>query len=159
MHAETEGLYLDVGDLKYQVQISRQMNPYDTQDKGLLVGVPAAERELKPDETWFAVFLRVENETGKALLPSDDIEIVDTQEKVYKPVTLHLDNVFAYRSDVAIPRRQVMPLPDSPAFDTPARGALILFKLTNVTLDNRPLELKIEGRQLPAQTGIIDLDV
>jgi hypothetical protein len=27
--AETEGLYLDVGGLKYQVQLSRYMNPKD----------------------------------------------------------------------------------------------------------------------------------
>ena len=30
---ETEGLYIDVGDLKYQVQISRIINPYDVEDR------------------------------------------------------------------------------------------------------------------------------
>lgn len=159
VRAETEGLYLDIGALKYQVQVSRAMNPYDTQDKGLLTGVPADERDLAPDETWFAVFLRVQNETDKEQLPSADIEIIDTQETVFDPIELLPVNVFAYRADEPIPPRQVLPLPDSPAFDTPARGALILFKLKNSTLDNRPLELKIEGRQFPAQTGIIDLDV
>ena len=159
VHAETEGLYLDIGELKYQVQLSRAMNPYDTQDKGLLTGVPADQRELKPDEIWFGVFMRVQNETGKELLPSSDIEIIDTLEDVFKPVELEPGSVFAYRSSTPIPPRQVLPLPDSPAFETPARGALILFKLKNETLDNRPLELKIEGRQLPQQTGIIELDV
>lgn len=159
VRAETEGLYLDIGKLKYQVQVSRALNPYDTQDKGLLTGVPASQRELKPDETWFGVFMRVQNETGKQQLPSSDIEIIDTQQTVFKPVALEPSNVFAYRSSEPVPPRQVMPLPDSPAFDTSAQGALILFKLKNLTLDNRPLELKIEGRQLPRQTGIIDLDV
>jgi hypothetical protein len=159
VRAETEGIYLDIGKLKYQVQVSRAMNPYDTQDKDLLAGVPAAQRVLKPDETWFGVFMRVQNETSKALLPSDDIEIRDTQDEVFKPIPFEPSNVFAYRSNVAIGPDQVLPVPDSAAFDTPARGALILFKLKNETLDNRPLELVIEGRQLPAQTGIIDLDV
>lgn len=159
IHLEFEGLYLPVGELKYQVQISRAMNPYDTQDKAYLVGVPAAERALDTDETWFGVFLRVQNETDEEVLPSRDIEILDTQETVFEPIELAPANVFAYRFDEPIPPRQVLPLPDSAAYDTPARGALVLFKLKNSTLDNRPLELKIENRQPPAQTGIIDLDV
>ena len=32
--AETEGLYLDIGGLKYQVQLSRYMNPSDIEDRG-----------------------------------------------------------------------------------------------------------------------------
>lgn len=159
VRAETEGIYLDIGKLKYQVQVSRAMNPYDTEDKGLLTGVPAAQRELKPDETWFGVFIRVENDTSKGQLPSDDIEIRDTQDEIFKPIPFEPSNVFAYRSNEVIGPHQVLPLPDSAAYDTPVRGALILFKLKNDTLDNRPLELVIEGRQLPAQTGIIDLDV
>ncbi len=159
LRAETEGLYLDISELKYQVQISRAMNPYDTQDKGLLVGVPADERELAADETWFGVFLRVQNETDEELLPSENIEIIDTQESVFDPIELEPSNVFAYRADEPIPPRQIMPLPDSPAYDTTARGALLLFKMKNSTLDNRPLELKIVGRKFPLQTGIIDLDV
>lgn len=159
VRAETEGLYLDVGELKYQVQVSRVMNPYDTQDRGLLVGVPPAERELAPDETWFGVFMRIQNETDKLLLPAEKIEIVDTQETIFKPIALDHTNVFAYRSDEPVPPRQVMPLPDSPAFDTPAQGMLILFKVKNETLDNRPLELKLDGRQPPAQRGIFILDV
>jgi hypothetical protein len=35
----------------------------------------------------------------------------------------------------------------------------VLFKLTLNALNNRPLELRIEGRKVPQQTGIIDLDV
>ena len=39
--AETEGIYLDLGDLKYQVQISRCLNPADTEDSSYLRGLPA----------------------------------------------------------------------------------------------------------------------
>ena len=159
VRAETEGLYLDIGELKYQVQVSRVLNPYDTQDKSLLVGLPADQRELAPDEVWFAVFLRVQNETARAQLPSADIEIADTQEEVFKPVALAPSNVYAYRSSDEIPAGDVLPLRDSAAFNTPAQGALLLFKLDNATLDNRPLELKIVSRVPPQQTGLIDLDV
>ena len=159
VRAETEGLYLDVGELKYQVQVSRALNPYDTQDKPYLVGVPAQERELAPDEVWFAVFLRVQNETDRAQLPSAAIEIIDTQEQVFEPIGFEGTNVFAYRSAEPIPAGEVLPLPNSPSYEIPARGALLLFKLKNTTFDNRPLELKIENRGVKQQTGIIDLDV
>ena len=36
---------------------------------------------------------------------------------------------------------------------------MLIFKLTLTALNNRPLELKIEGRKAPQQTGIVDLDV
>lgn len=158
VHTHSEGLYLDVGDLKYQVQVSRQLNPDDVQDRPYLLGVPAAERELEPDEVWFGVFLRVQNETDAALTPASDIEIVDTQEEVFEPLALAPENVYAYRPSEAIPAGDILPLKDTPAFDSPIQGQLLLFKLTLTALDNRPLEFKIEEPRRP-QTGIIDLDV
>ncbi len=156
---EGEGFYLSLGDLKYQVQISRQLNPDDVQDRRFLQGVPEDERELEPDEVWFGVFLQVENESDAPQRPSGDIEVIDTQEKVYEPIELDDTNAFAYRPSEPIPPGEILPLPDTPAYDTPIRGALLLFKLKSTSLDNRPLELKIEGRTTPEQTGIIDLDV
>ncbi|MDX6718326.1 MAG: hypothetical protein QOJ63_580 [Solirubrobacteraceae bacterium] len=157
--AETEGIYLDIGDLKYQVQVSRQLNPTDVQDKPYLAGIPKADQGLTPEQVWFGIFLRIQNETGQALSPSADIQIKDTQEEVFKPLQLESANVYAYRSEDPIPAHEVVPLLDSPGFDTPSRGALVLFKLTLNALNNRPLELKIEGRKVPQQTGIVDLDV
>ena len=159
VRAENEGLYLDIGELKYQVQVSRQLNPTDVQDRSFLEGVAPAERQLKPDEVWFGVFLRVQNETGRALLPAEDIKILDTQETEFRPLELDETNLFAYRASEAIPAHDVLPLSDTPAFDSPVRGSLLLFKLTLTSLANRPLELEIEGSQAPPQTGIIDLDV
>jgi hypothetical protein len=159
VRAETEGLYLDIGDLKYQVQVSRQLNPHDVQDKAYLEGLAVGDRVLKPDQVWFGVFLRVENETGRPHLPANDIQIDDTQEEVFRPIVLDNTNPFAYRSGVQIPANEVVPLRDTPAFDTPIRGALVLFKLTLTSLGNRPLELKLQSRSGLSQTGIIDLDV
>lgn len=158
-HLEIEGHYLSLGDLKYQVQGSRQLNPDDEQDRSYLVGVPPAELELKSNEVWFGVFMQVENESSEPLAPTGDIEIVDTQEEIFKPLPIDESNQFIYRSTDPIPPGEILPLPDTPAFDTPVRGSLLLFKLSIASLDNRPLELKIEGNQTPKQTGIIDLDV
>jgi hypothetical protein len=157
--AETEGIYLDISDLKYQVQVSRQLNPRDVQDKAYLTGIPKADQTLSPEQVWFGVFLRVQNETHEALAPSADIQIKDTQDEVFKPLQLQPTNLYAYRSEDPIPAGTIMPLLDSPGYDTPSRGALVLFKLTLTALNNRPLEMRIEGRKVPQQTGIVDLDV
>ncbi len=158
-HIELEGHYLKLGDLKYQVQITRQLNPDDVQDRAYLQGVPEDERELAPDEVWFGVFMQVENEAEEPRTPSGDIEVIDTQEKVYEPIDLDESSPFAYDPTQPIPPGEVMPLPGTPAYNTPIQGALLLFKLKSISLDNRPLELKIEGTGTPHQTGIIDLDV
>jgi hypothetical protein len=157
--AETEGIYLDVSDLKYQIQVSRQLNPYDTQDRPYLAGIPADQVKLAPDQVWFGIFMRVQNETKQALRPADDIEITDSQDEVFKPIELGAENNYAYRSSDAIPGEETMPLLDTPGFDTPSRGALILFKVTLTSLNNRPLELKLEGRKVPQQTGLFTIDV
>ena len=157
-HIEGEGYYLSLGELKYQVQGSRQLNPDDIQDKALLAGIPAGEQELKPDEVWFGVFMQVENESDEPLRPASDIEIVDTQEDVYKPVKLDQSNPFAYRPEDPIEGGEIAPVPDTPAFNTANQGSLMLFKITLDAIDNRPLELKMQSSTTD-QTGIIDLDV
>ncbi len=159
VRAETEGLYLDIGELKYQVQASRQLNPADPGDRAFLRGIPPEHQGLKAGETWFGVFLRVQNETDEELEPSGEIEIIDTQEEVFDPIPLDGENVFAYRSTSPVPPGELIPEQDSAAAESPIQGALVLFKLTNQALDNRPLELKIESAKVPQETGIIDLDV
>ena len=42
---ETEGIYVNTGDLKYQVQISRQLNAADFEDRDYLTGLPVADQE------------------------------------------------------------------------------------------------------------------
>ncbi len=155
---EGEGFYLSLGELKYQVQGSRQLNADDIQDKALLAGVPAADQPLKPDEVWFGVFMQVENEAEEPLRPASDIEIIDTQEDIFKPIELEASSPFAYRAADPIPGGEIDPVPDTPGFNTANQGSLLLFKLTLDALDNRPLELKMESSTTD-QTGIIDLDV
>ena len=158
IHLEIEGHYLPLGELKYQVQGSRQLNPDDIQDKAMLVGIPAAQKDLKADEVWFGVFMQVENEASHPLRPTGEIEIIDTQEDVFKPLALEDTNQFAYRSTEPIPGGELFPQEDTPGFNTATQASLLLFKLPLIALDNRPLELEIKSSTTD-QTGIIDLDV
>jgi hypothetical protein len=155
--AETEGPYLDVGGLQYQVQISRQLNPNDTEDSAYFIGVPDAEK-LKPDETWFGVFIRVKNPTGRFEHPAREFEISDTQGKRYRPVAVGRDNIFAYRPTPISPAG-VLPESDSAAAEAPIGGAMLLYRLTLDTLANRPLELKIFSGSGSPPEGKVELDV
>lgn len=156
---ETEGAYLDVGELTYQVQISRILNPNDNEDQAYLVDLPAEEAELSPDQTWFAVFMLVQNLGEEPYDAAVDFEIHDTQENVFTPVTIGEDNVFAYRGGTVEPG-STLPEPNTAARNNPSvQGALLLFKVDEDSLDNRPLELiiKSEGSDPPEAT--VDLDV
>lgn len=155
---DTEGLYVDVGELKYQVQISRIINPNDTADRTYLAGLPGGTLPPKPDEAWFGIWLRVQNTTSEKTLPAaEEFKIVDTQKNTFEPVQLE-DNPFAYAPGELGPNT-VLPSENSPAGEGVIQGSLILFKVTNEALQNRPLEFRIESPENPDEVGIIDLDV
>jgi hypothetical protein len=155
---ETEGLYIDVGDLKYQVQISRIINPRDIEDRHYLTGLPPGTLEPKADEAWFGVWLRVQNTTSEETFDTaTQFEIVDTQENSFEPIELE-ENEWAYMPERLGPNT-VLPNSESPAGQGPIQGSLLLFKLTTDALQNRPLEFKITNPNDPEDVGIVDLDV
>lgn len=150
--------YLNVGPLVYEVQLSRELNPYDTEDSTYLSGLTPAQRKLGPGEEWFAVFLQVYNESSTAHVASTDISISDTQENVYTPVVPALTNEFAYRGGLVPPKGRI-PALDTTAANGPTQGALVLFKIKIVSLDNRPIEIKFVDPLHPTETASAELDV
>jgi hypothetical protein len=157
LHADTEGEYVDVGELKYQVQISRLLNPNDPEDRGYLVDLPAGESLGAKDE-WFAIFMRVENGSGDTQPVADQYEIVDTQENRYKPIQMGPKNVFAYRAG-NLGGHDVLPFADSPAGQNSIQGSMLLFKIPVANFENRPLELRIAAPQTTRDVGTVALDV
>jgi hypothetical protein len=153
-NAETEGIYLDLGGMKYQIQMSRYLNPSDVEDRSYLLGLPEG---VKPSgrETWFGIWMRVQNESDKPLPVATDYEIHDTQGAVYRPVPIAQSNPFAYQAGEVGPGT-VLPLPDSAAGNTAIQGSLILFKINVDSLQNRPLELRITQN---GQTDTANIDV
>jgi hypothetical protein len=157
-HGETEGVYVTAGELKYQVQISRELNPTDREDQAYLLGVPEEERELAPNETWFAIFIRVQNTTDESHPSAEELEIRDTQGEVFEPLELGPENVFAYRP-VDVPAAQVVPAPDTPGAESTIQGGLVLFKIPYANLENRPLELEIRDPVASDETAAVELDI
>ena len=110
----TEGVYVSVDDLKYQVQISRILNPADIEDQGYLKGISKGVAPTK-DEVWFAIFMRVENDADASHTAADSFEIRDTQGNTFKPLNLDQNvNLFTYKPRVVTPGTQI------PAINSPA---------------------------------------
>ena len=154
--ADNEGVYVDAGPLTYQVQVSRQLNPFNVEDKGYLVGVSSPPPA--PDEMWFAVFLWARNETGLIHSTTDQFSIVDTQGNKYYPVPINSQiNPYAWTSQPLKPRG-IEPVPDSTAYFGPTQGGLLLFKLNNTVYSNRPLTLQIYAPG-QAEPSTVSLDL
>ncbi len=152
-----EGTYVTAGDLQYQVQISRQLNVNDFEDRDYLLGLPPAESRLSNGQEWFGVFVRVFNRTKGDHESASQFVIRDTTGKEYTPVTLDTKvNRTAYSPAVVHGGDQI-PVPGSLARDNLAQGGLLLFKVNNSTYDSRPLELDITSPE--GGTATVDLDV
>lgn len=150
--------YLDVGPLVYEVQLSRQLNPADEEDASYLQGLTAAQRALAPGEEWFAVFLQVFNHHDVPSPSATELVLSDTQNNTYSPITPDASNQYAYRPK-NVPGQGRLPEPDTVASSGPTQGALLLYKIKTVSLDNRPLTIKISDPQDASQTASAELDV
>jgi hypothetical protein len=154
---KTEGVYVTTGDLAYQVQISRQLNPADFEDQDYLKGL-GPEARLAPNEEWFAVFLRVFNRSNAPHQSASRFEIRDTTGKTFAPVPIDKNiNVTAYRPLVVKPGDQI-PVPGSLARENATQGGVMLFKIPVSSYSNRPLELHIASPEGNGE-ATVDLDV
>jgi hypothetical protein len=150
--------YLDVGPLSYEVQLSRELNPFDTEDSSYLQGLTTAQQTLEPGQEWFAVFMQVYNNSSQAHPAASDLTITDTQGNRYIPVFPGATNPFAYRAG-SVPAKGRLPLLSTIASNGTTQGALLLFKIQVVSLDNRPLKLTIVDPGDAAETATAELDV
>jgi len=150
--------YLNVGPLIYQVQLSRELNPTNSEDSGYFEGVPYAEGRLLPGQEWFGVFMQVYNNTEHAHAASQSITISDTEGNVYHPLSVLGTNHYVYRGGL-VPAKSVLPAPDTTAAFGPTQGALLLFKIKVISLDNRPLEIKIAEPEGLVASASAELDV
>jgi hypothetical protein len=150
--------YLNVGPLVYQVQISRELNPYNTEDSAYLLGLTPAQTALKPGEEWFGVFMQVYNESTVPHPAATDFTVADTQGNVYHPIIPGPANLFAYRGGL-VPANNQIPAPNTVAANGPTQGELLLYKIKVESLDNRPFTLTIVDPRDPTKTASAELDV
>ncbi len=158
-HGESEAVYVTLGDLQYQVQMSRQLNAADAGDRDLLSGIEPAEAALGSDDLWFGVWVRVFNSSDKLQPTADHFKIVDTRGDEYEPLQLDGANKFVFRNAPVPADGGQYPNPNSAAANLPTAGAVLIFKLPHQSLDYRPLELEIGSSLLPGKLATVTLDV
>jgi hypothetical protein len=134
-----EGLAIELGDIDYNVFITRQLNLKVTPDKAYFEG-PEAE----PGETLYGVFIQVCNHSGDTQQTADDFKIKDNQGNEFEPEELPEDNAFAYHSG-ELPPDECFPEAGSVAQLGPTAGTMLLFRLPLANTEYRPLELEVEG--------------
>lgn len=156
--ANNNGGYLDAGPITYQLQVSRVLNPYSTEDSQYVTGLATGTARPTADQEWFAVFLKAKNQTSKPQATDDRFVVTDSQGNGYYPLKLNPStNPYAWTSHTLAPLA-TQPGPDTTASFGPTQGQLLLFKINNSAFNNRPLTLKILGSSNQA-LGTISLDL
>jgi hypothetical protein len=150
--------YLNVGPLVYEVQISRELNPANPEDAAYLQGLTPVEAKLGPGEEWLAVSLQVYNENHAAEQASSEITLADTQGNLYTALQPGAANLYAYRGGT-VRSNGKLPEPGTPASYGPSQGELLLYKIKVISLDNRPIEIKIRNPLDPQESANAELDV
>jgi hypothetical protein len=144
--AENDGVYVTAGPITYQLEISRQLNQYATEDRQYVTGLPSGvSATLTPTQLWYGVFLWAKNQTKRPQMTTDNFDIVDTLGNTYAPVKVNpAVNPYAWTAQ-SLPPGETEPAPDTTASFGPTQGGLVLFKLPTSVYDNRPLTLQIKG--------------
>lgn len=153
-NVDNEGEYVDAGPVTYQVQGSRQLNPYAPDDKQFLMGVSAPAPTV--GQLWFGIWLWAFNQTSKDATTTNSFDIVDTQGHVYHPIAINTQvNPFAWTSETLAPKG-VEPSPPTAASQVSPQGGLVLFKLNDTVYSNRPLTLQIfaAGQAKPSTVSL-----
>ena len=166
--ADTEGIYIDISGLTYQVQVSRELNPRDIEDQAYLKGLPPGTPPLRPTESYFAVFLKVWNEDSEPARAAEEFRVVDTQyteglpcertKGCFEPIALDTRvNQFAYAPTQLDPGESYPPA-SSTAYEGVISGSMLIFKIPYASYDNRPLDLKVKSAASETE-GTVRLDL
>ena len=142
--ANNNGGYVDAGPVTYQLQVSRVLNPYSNEDRQYISGLPSGTTLPGPQQQWYGVFLRGENQTQQPQTTTDNFVVTDTQGNHYYPLKLSSANQYAWTSESLAPL-QIEPKAGTTASFGPTQGGLLLFKIATSAYSNRPLTLEILG--------------
>ena len=137
------GVYVTSGPITYQLQVSRELNPYLTEDSQYVTGLPTGSGVLGANQLWYGVFLWAKNQTKRSELTAHSFDIVDSSDHHYYPLSLNTQlNGYAWTPQSLPPSGQEPKLNTTASFG-PTQGGLLLFKLPTTVYSNRPLTLEI----------------
>lgn len=146
-----EGQPIKLGDLLYNVQITRILNPDDPEDKAYLVG----QQPPSSDEYYLGVFMRVLNEGSTSAQVASDFKVVDTVGDTFEPIPSR--SLFALKLGDTIHGGDELPELESTAANGPIEGSMVLFRIDGAAIQDRPLTLEIPSSD--GSTGEVELDI
>jgi hypothetical protein len=132
-----EGEPLELGDLSYNIQLTRFLNPDDNEDAEYLVGQSPPE----PGTEYLGVFMVIENESDELQASASEFLVHDTLENQYEP--LESESPYALDIGADVPGDGALPLPDTTAESGPNQGSLVIFAVDDSVSENRPLKLEV----------------
>jgi hypothetical protein len=147
--------YFNVGPVTYQVQVSRQINPFDPVDVQYFAGVQNAQT-LPGNQFWYGVFMWAKNQTGVDRETTDSFKLVDSEGRVFTPTQLNTSiNPYAWTAQKLSPDG-IEPLAGTTASNGSTGGGLVLFELPEAVYSNRPLTLLIYpyGSTTPSRVSL-----
>jgi hypothetical protein len=147
-----EGEPVELGELRYNVVLSRTLNEGDVEDADYLEGAPP----VAPDQLYLGAFLQVHNDSGSPVELPDELTVVDTTGAEYEPVETESPYALELGSTIP-PHGEIPPLDTIPRYG-PIEGSLVLFEIDDATTENRPLDLEIPSAS-GDETAIVELDI
>jgi len=151
-----EGEPLELGDLHFNVSLTRFLNPNDTEDAEYLAG----QKPPTGGKVFLGVFMSVKNEgDDDVTLPTaEQMEVTDTtsDQTGTSYHAIDTDNVFGFPYGETLGADEEVPGGDSAAANGPTNGAVIIFLVDQGVSENRPLELAISA---DGEEGKIELDI
>lgn len=146
-----EGEPVALGQLQYNVLFTRPLNPNDVEDAEYLTGHKPAPAHT----SYIGVFLQVKNldENVGQTIPGS-FKIRTTTGREYGNLPTH--TAYALRPGTTIHGNGQLPVIDSTPQVGPIQASMLLFRITNRSMENRPIELIIEGEGGPAT---VELDL
>lgn len=153
-HSKTgivEGEPVALGDLQYNVLFTRPLNPNDVEDSQYLVG----KKPAPPNYSYIGVFLQVKNlNDDQAGTVPESYTIRTTSGKEY--TNLPSRSAYALEPGGTVDAGGRLPVIDSTAQVGPIEASMLLFRVADESMEQRPVELIIEGEGGPAT---VELDL
>jgi hypothetical protein len=148
-----EGVPIRLGDLEFNVQETRFLNPSQPDDQEYLAG---QQLPTPAGKSYLGVFLTIHNDGDHAVqVPTNaDMSVVDTTGAAYQSIPSHTD--FAAPLGNTIAGGGDIPAPGTAAANGPTQGSIVLFLLPEGVSENRPLKLEIDFQ---GESGDITLDI
>jgi hypothetical protein len=146
-----EGEPLHLGELIYNVAITRFLNPEEISDQEYLVGQPPEPA----GKSYLAVFLLITNDSDdESHEIAGEYAVTDASGRLYEP--LESESPYSLELGATVEADGAIPESDTTAAAGPIQGAMLLFLVDDNVSEERPLELEIDSAD---GTGVVELDI